>query len=57
VKEVRAVLGYTGYYRHFVQDYSRIACPLIDLTKKGAKFIWTQRHKDVFNTLIDKMAT
>jgi hypothetical protein len=56
MKEVRAVLGYTGYYCHFVKDYSRIACPLIELTKKGAEFIWTQCHEDAFNALIEKMA-
>jgi hypothetical protein len=56
VKEVRAVLGYTGYYRRFMQDYSRIARPLIELTKKGAEFLWTQCHEDSFNTLIEKMA-
>jgi hypothetical protein len=57
VKEVWAVLGYTGYYHRFVQDYSRITRPLIELTKKGAEFIWTQCHEDAFNTLIEKMAT
>jgi hypothetical protein len=56
VKEVRAVLGYIGYYRRFIQNYSRIAHPLIELTKKGAEFIWTQHHKDAFNALIEKMA-
>jgi hypothetical protein len=56
VKEVWAVLGYTGYYRRFVQDYSRIARPLIDLTKKGVEFLWTQCHEDAFNALIEKMA-
>jgi hypothetical protein len=40
-----------------MKDYSRIAHPLIELTKKGAEFLWTQRHKDAFNTLIEKMAT
>jgi hypothetical protein len=34
-----------------------IAQPLIDLTKKGAEFLWTQQHEDTFNALIEKMAT
>jgi hypothetical protein len=56
VKEVRAVLGYTGYYRCFVENYSRIARLLVELTRKGAEFLWTQRHEDAFNALLTKMA-
>jgi hypothetical protein len=56
VKEVQAVLRYTGYYHRFIQDYLKIARPLIELTKKGAEFIWMQCHEDAFNTLIEKMA-
>ena len=33
LKEVRRFLGFTGYYRYFIQEYSAIACPLLDLTK------------------------
>jgi hypothetical protein len=55
VKEVWAILGYTGYYQRFVENYSAIAQLLIELTKKAAKFLWTQCHEDAFNTLIAKM--
>src|SRR5487761_1271348 len=34
VTEVRRFLGFTGYYRYFIQDYSSIARPLLDLTQK-----------------------
>ncbi|XP_070045725.1 uncharacterized protein [Nicotiana tomentosiformis] len=36
--EIRSFLGLAGYYKRFVQDFSRIAAPLIKLTQKNAKF-------------------
>ena len=32
-KQVRAFLGFTGYYRKFIPNYSAMATPLTDLTK------------------------
>src|SRR6266700_2226653 len=32
--EVQQFLGFTGYYRYFIPNYSKIARPLLDLTKK-----------------------
>ena len=34
-KQVRAFLGITGYYRKFITNYSALAAPLSDLTKKN----------------------
>jgi hypothetical protein len=38
VRDVRAFLEFTGFYRYFVPNYSIAACPLIDLTKKATPF-------------------
>lgn len=41
VRDVRAFLGLSGYYRKFVPKFSLIAAPLHDLTKKNSPFLWT----------------
>ncbi|KAL4026011.1 hypothetical protein IC575_014418 [Cucumis melo] len=39
VSKVRSFLGLACYYRRFVENFSRIATPLIQLTRKGAPFV------------------
>ena len=39
VTEIRSFLGLAGYYRKFIQDFSRIATTLTQLTKKQKQFI------------------
>ena len=39
VTEIRSFLGLAGYYRRFVQDFSRITAPMTRLTQKNAKFV------------------
>jgi len=40
ITEIRSFLGMAGYYRRFVQDFSRIATPLTWLLIKDHKFEW-----------------
>ncbi|KAL5563423.1 hypothetical protein UlMin_033170 [Ulmus minor] len=41
VTEIRSFLGLAGYYRRFVEGFSKIAAPLTALTHKGKKYEWT----------------
>lgn len=38
LKGVQRFLGMANYYRKFIKDYSRIAAPLTELSKKDKKF-------------------
>lgn len=49
--EVRGFLGLAGYYRRFVEGFSSIAAPLTKLTKKAAKFQWSDSCEHNFQEL------
>ena len=51
LSEIRSFLGLAGYYRRFVKDFSRIATPLTQLTRKGVKFEWNGECEQAFMEL------
>jgi hypothetical protein len=57
VWEVQKFLGFTGYYRHFIKDYSKIARPLLDLTKQATPWHWEDPQQQAFEELRDKMVS
>ncbi|KAJ9699024.1 hypothetical protein PVL29_007877 [Vitis rotundifolia] len=57
VFEVRSFLGLAGYYRRFVEDFSRIAAPMTRLTRKGVKFDWNEEYENAFQELKRKLTT
>ena len=40
VFEIRSFLGLAGYYRRFIEDFSRLAASMTRLTRKEVKFDW-----------------
>src|SRR6266702_2165834 len=57
VTEVRSFLGFGNFYKPFIQDYTKIARPLHDLTKKGVPFIWSTAQEVAFQTLKQRFAS
>jgi len=55
VTQIRSFLGLAGFYRRFVRDFSSIAAPLHELTKKGIPFSWGPAQEEAFTILKDKL--
>lgn len=55
VTDIKSFLGLTGYYRKFIRNFSKIAKPLIGLTKKETPFHWTNEQQTAFDNLKDKL--
>ena len=51
VRDIRAFLGFTGFYQYFIQNYSTITHPLIHLTKNATPFHWEDSQVKAFETL------
>jgi hypothetical protein len=51
VKDVRAFLGISGYYRKFIQNYSKVAAPLTELLKDEQQFKWREEQQSAFDLL------
>jgi hypothetical protein len=52
-KQLRSFLGLCGFYRTFVPNFSHLALPLTDLTRKGCptKLVWENAHELAFQSL------
>ncbi|GJX83135.1 putative reverse transcriptase domain-containing protein [Tanacetum coccineum] len=53
--EVRSFLGLAGYYRRFIENFSKIAKSLTILTQKSKTFEWGEEQELAFQTLKDKL--
>ena len=53
VKDVRSFLGFCNFYRPFKPNFSKIAKPLKELTRKDIPFVWEDKHEAAFNALQD----
>ncbi|GJU56753.1 putative reverse transcriptase domain-containing protein [Tanacetum coccineum] len=49
--EIRQFLGLAGYYRRFIEGFSKIAKPMTKLTQKKVKFVWGDKQEVAFQLL------
>ncbi|GJU76759.1 putative reverse transcriptase domain-containing protein [Tanacetum coccineum] len=49
--EIRQFLGLAGYYRRFIEGFSKIAKPMTKLTQKKVKFEWGDKQEAAFQLL------
>ena len=53
VRQLKRFLGALNFLRSFIQDFSRVALPLTELTKKHSHFKWSTECQDAFTSLKD----
>eukprot|EP00253_Pinus_taeda_P012349 PITA_12349 len=57
VADVRSFMGLAGYYRRFVEGFSKVAFPITSLQKKGRTFQWTPNCQKSFEQLKHLLTT
>ncbi|GJY58448.1 putative reverse transcriptase domain-containing protein [Tanacetum coccineum] len=55
--EIRQFLGLVGYYRRFIEGFSKIAKPMTKLTQKKVKFKWGDKQETAFQLLKQKLCS
>ena len=54
---IHSFLGLAGYYRHFVENFSKIVGPLTKLIRKGVKFDWDGNYESTFMGLKQRLTS
>lgn len=57
VKGIRSFLGHAGFYRRFIQDFSKITKPLCNLLENDVPFLFSEECLVAFNTLKEKLTS
>ncbi|GJY94626.1 putative reverse transcriptase domain-containing protein [Tanacetum coccineum] len=55
--EIRQFLGHAGYYKRFIEGFSKIAKPITKLTQKNVKFDWGEKEEAAFQLIKQKLCS
>ncbi|GJR06019.1 putative reverse transcriptase domain-containing protein [Tanacetum coccineum] len=55
--EIQQFLGLAGYYRRFIEGFSKIAKPITKITQKKVKFVWGDKQEAAFQQLKQKLCS
>nr|GEY40673.1 hypothetical protein [Tanacetum cinerariifolium] len=55
--EIRQFLGHAGYYRRFIEGFSKVAKPMTKLTQNKVKFEWGGKQEATFQLLKQKLCS
>src|SRR5881394_4664334 len=56
VKQIQSFLGFANFYRRFVNNFSTIAKPLTELTKKETKWKWEEKEQEAFERIKNEIS-
>jgi hypothetical protein len=51
ITEAQGFIGFCNFYRRFIEGFSRVMRPIIELTKKDLKFEWNMNAQKAFDHL------
>jgi RNase H-like domain found in reverse transcriptase/Reverse transcriptase (RNA-dependent DNA polymerase)/Integrase zinc binding domain len=51
IKDIQVFLATTNFFRQFIPDHSKLCEPLLQLLRKGEKFVWTEKREESFGKL------
>jgi len=57
IKDIRAFLGMTNFFRRYIKNYANLCYPLYRLLKKDVPFLWTDKEEQSFNALKNALSS
>jgi hypothetical protein len=57
VTNIRNFLGLAGYYRRFIENFSKITKPMTELLKSNTPYVWSDKCEASFQELKTRLTT